>query len=614
MWLLIFLVWLAVWAGGSYWYLFGKPSPFSLESVRPPAPREMDQRKRDKVIKNGFSLDKVPKNLDAIVIGSGIGGLTAAAVLAKAGKKVLLLEQHEQAGGCCHTFIEKGFEFDVGLHYIGQLHENSLLRIAFDQISEGQLEFQELDQHFDTIQIGEGEEKREYTIYTGKTEMEAHLKKQFPDDTAAIETFFQIMKVSAKKTHYLATLKLIPRWFSLFLVKTRIAHFVSPIFTLTGTSATGLVDTLTSNKDLHVIFSYLFYGVPPKDSSIVINALLIHHYKRGAYYPKGGASEIAYHIIRTIQNHGGQALVRAPVTQILVNDNNTAYGVKVRKGLSDEVEIHAPIVVSNCGLFTTFQKLVPPHVTYKPDVQERLDMMKHGKGSFLVFSGFDGTQEELGLVSTNFWLFKNNEMDQSMEEYFALGKEEAPDNIPMMFITMPSAKDPEAKLRHPGKSCMTILTMVNYEWFEEWADTSVRKRGDDYYNYKMRFANKVFDWACTIFPKIKDKLVYQEVATPLTNMHYLGAQRGAMYSAEHNLDRFDAEAVARNRCDTPVKNLFISGQDVFSCGIAGALHGGLLCASTVLDHIVYIDLLFLKKKLKKRKAQQLAELAKKKLQ
>jgi len=614
MWLLIFLVWLAVWAGGSYWYLFGKPSPFSLESVRPPAPREMDQRKRDKVIKNGFSVDKVPKNLDVIVIGSGIGGLTAAATLAKAGKKVLLLEQHEQAGGCCHTFIEKGFEFDVGLHYIGQLHENSLLRIAFDQISEGQLEFQELDQHFDTIQIGQGEEKREYTIYTGKTEMEAHLKKQFPDDTAAIETFFNIMKVSAKKTHYLATLKLIPRWLSLFLVKTRIAHFVSPIFTLTGTGATGLVETLTSNKDLHIIFSYLFYGVPPKDSSIVINALLIHHYKRGAYYPKGGASEIAYHIIRTIQNHGGTCLVRAPVTQILVNDNNTAYGVKVRKGLSDEVEIHAPIVVSNCGLFTTFQKLVPRHITYKPDVQERLDMMKHGRGSFLVFSGFEGTQEELGLVSTNFWLFKNNDLDQSMEEYFALGKEEAPDNIPMMFITMPSAKDPEAKLRHPGKSCMTILTMVNYEWFEEWADTTVRKRGDDYYNYKMRFANNVFDWACTIFPKIREKLVFQEVATPLTNMHYLGAQRGAMYSAEHNLDRFNAEAVARNRCDTPVKNLYISGQDVFSCGIAGALHGGLLCASTVLDHIVYIDLLFLKKKLKKRKAQQLAELAKKKLQ
>lgn len=62
----------------------------------------------------GFSLDKVPQNLDVIVIGSGIGGLTAGATLAKAGRRVLVLEQHDQAGGCCHTYIEKGFEFDVG--------------------------------------------------------------------------------------------------------------------------------------------------------------------------------------------------------------------------------------------------------------------------------------------------------------------------------------------------------------------------------------------------------------------------------------------------------------------------------------------------------------------
>lgn len=185
-----------------------------------------------------------------------------------------------------------------GLHYIGQLHENSLLRIAFDQISEGQLEFHQLDQHFDTLKIGQGNEIREYTIFSGKNEMKGHLMKQFPDDKEAIEKFFKIMKVplfiiytyyfelsltepqkflplqtslffqqiSAKKTHYLATLKLIPQWVSLFLLKSGIADLMSSVFRLSGTCATDFMNTLTSNKDLQIIFSYFFYGVYSKRS------------------------------------------------------------------------------------------------------------------------------------------------------------------------------------------------------------------------------------------------------------------------------------------------------------------------------------------------------------
>lgn len=83
-------------------------NPFAFDCRRSPEPPVLDQAERDKVIKQGFVARKVPENLDAIVIGSGIGGMSAAALLAKAGKKVLVLEQHDQAGGCCHTFIDKG--------------------------------------------------------------------------------------------------------------------------------------------------------------------------------------------------------------------------------------------------------------------------------------------------------------------------------------------------------------------------------------------------------------------------------------------------------------------------------------------------------------------------
>ncbi|KAM9462822.1 inactive all-trans-retinol 13,14-reductase [Clarias gariepinus] len=610
MWLLVLLVCFLVWALGTYWFLFGKPSPFSVESVRPPGPLELNQKTRDKILKQGFRKDNVPENLDAIVIGSGIGGITTAAILAKLGKRVLVLEQHDQAGGCCHTYIEKGFAFEAGLHYIGQLHENSLLKVIMDQLTEGQLQFVELDKHIDTVVIGSKEKCRAYTIYSGRTEMEEHLKEQFPDDTKAIEEFFKIMKISARHTQYLAAMKLIPEWVALFLLRSGIANLFSSIFRLVGTDATTFADSLTSNKDLQIIFYYLFYGVPPKESSCIINALLLHHYKRGAYFPKGGASEIPLHITKVIQKYGGRVLVRANVNRILVDDKGAAYGVTVKKD-QEEVELRAPVIISSCGIFNTFQKLLPSHIQTKPEIQKRLNMMRPGRGCVLVFSGFDATQEELGIKSHNMWCFKNNNMDAMMDEYFSMGKDEAPENIPFMYFTFPSAKDPTFESRHPGKSCMIILTMANYEWFEEWKDAPVRKRGDDYVEYKMRFANKLFNWACIHYPKLREKLVFQEVSTPLSNSHYLGSYRGATYSAEHNLERFQAEAIVRNRCNTPVKNLFISGQDVFSCGIAGALHGGILCASAVLKQIVHFDLMMLKKKLKTKKARETADHAKK---
>lgn len=580
-----------------YFYLrfyHGWGSLFKEEYIQPPRPLVTDKRTRDKVLKQGFSQDKIPPNLDVLVIGSGIGGLSVASALAKAGKRVLVLEQHDQAGGSCHTFQEHGYEFDVGVHYVGQMHEGGMFRVIMDQLTDGQLQWNRLENQYDSIIIGH----KVYKLYAGKCEFPDALKRQFPGEEDAIDKFVTLMKKVARHMPVLAMLKLLPEYLALLLLKSGLLHRLSPVFHLAESSHQDVVESLTSNKDLQSVFSYLFYGVPPSDSSFMINSLLVHHYKRGAWYPRGGSSEIAFHIIPVIEHAGGKVLVRASVTRILLN-NGRATGVAVQKK-DKEVCIYAPVVISDAGIFNTYEHLLPPAVKNTPEVESLLSGLQYGMGCFLVFVGIRGTSEELGLKSTNLWIYTDSDMNSLMEKFPRMEWEEVCENLPLMFITSPSAKDPTYSQRHPGKSCMTLLTMAPCHWFQQWSGQKPRHRGDEYHSMKMRLAEHMVERAIKEFPQLQDKIEYMEAATPVSNEYYLRAPRGSMYGAEQNCSRYQCEMICRVRSQTVVPGLYLTGQDVFSSGVAGAVHGGLFCASAVLGKILYIDLMMLKKRLKRR--------------
>ena len=152
--LAVVILMVVAWLQLNRWHSQGTvPNPFETDCRQGRKPYIHDQKKRDAVIKQGFSKEKIPTNLDAILIGSGIGSLTTAAIMSKAGKRVLVLEQHDQAGGCCHTFIDKGYEFDVGIHYIGEMGHQTLNKTLLDQICEGQVEWAPLDDDFDVVHM-----------------------------------------------------------------------------------------------------------------------------------------------------------------------------------------------------------------------------------------------------------------------------------------------------------------------------------------------------------------------------------------------------------------------------------------------------------------------------
>ncbi|XP_027016914.1 all-trans-retinol 13,14-reductase-like [Tachysurus fulvidraco] len=582
-------------------YVFGNsgPSPFDVDMREPLKPVQLDKKERNKVLKQGFLASRVPQDLDAIVIGSGIGGLSIAVLLAKVGKKVLVLEQHDRAGGCCHSFSEKGFEFDVGIHYIGNLEETGRFRCIVEQLTNGQLQWEPLENPFDQVVLGPPENRRVYPIYSGNTRFPEELKKCFPGEEKAIDEFMRLVKNCGRGVWMVLLLKLLPSPVAKFLAYTGLANRMSYFFSYGSRSLSEVVNSLTENKELRAVLCYIFgtYGNAPKEASFSMHSLLVCHYLPGAWYPKGGASQIAYNMIPIIEKAGGAVLVRAPVSRILLNGANEAIGVSVMKG-QEEVHVRAPIVISDAGIFNTYQQLLPKEVQTHAAIQKQLSMLKHGEGGLSIFIGLNGSKEELGLKAENYWIFCENNLDELFNCYIKGEREDSTKNIPMIFVASPSAKDPTWEQRQPDKSTLSVVSFAPYSWFEEWKDGKVKNRGDDYEELKETIINSVLELLTQIYPEIKDKIEYIEAGTPITNQHYLAAPKGEIYGADHSTSRFTAEVCVTLRPQTPIKNLFLTGQDIFSCGFAGAIAGAMVCGSAILNRNLYRDIESLRKKLK----------------
>lgn len=582
------------------WFMQSRPkNPFAEDSRQPRKPYVHDPKKRDEVIAQSFSRSKVPDGLDAIVIGSGIGGLSTAVIMAKAGKRVLVLEQHDQAGGCCHSFIDKGFEFDVGIHYIGNMEPSNLGKTFLDQITQGQLEWEPLDKEYDVVSIGYGEKNRKYPVPAGPRVWKEQLKERFPEEHAAIDQFFVWIYECKGSTYFYTLFKLLPLWLVRLLVLTRLERIISSFFftQVANRRTAELVNGLTQNKDLRTIMTYSWgdFGTPPSHSHFGMQALLHKHFLgSGAYYPIGGASEIAHSIIPVIEAAGGQVLVRANVTAMLQRGGKVC-GVSVKKG-SETMDIFAPMIISSAGVYNTFAKLLPKELAQKSYFSQLIKELKPGWGGMSVFLGLDISNkelEELNVKKQNLWAFSEADSDEAALKYMALSREEAlTATVPLLFVSFPSLKDP-LWANHPGregKSTCALVTLANWEWFKDWEEKGVKKRGDDYEEVKNAIGSQMVEQACTLLPQIRDKIVYTEIGSPATNNYYIASAHGEIYGLDHSIDRFQTLTMAKLRPETDIPGLYLTGQDILTCGFMGGLFSGALTAQVCLGRNVFYDL------------------------
>lgn len=504
-------------------------------------------------------------NYDTIVIGSGMGGLTTAALLSKQGQKVLVLERHYTAGGFTHVFKRKGLEWDVGIHYIGEVQRpNSILRKLFDYITNHQLKWADMGKVYDRIVIGD----QSFDFVKGVANFKAQLIAYFPDEEQAIHQYVDLVfkAVGASKNYYISK-ALSPVYTFLF------GRFLKqPFLKYSDRTTDEVLRSLTQNDNLIKVLTgqYGDYGLPPKQSSFSMHASVVRHYFDGGSFPIGGSSQIVKTIAPVIAHSGGTILVSAEVDQILIK-NNTAYGVQMKDGHT----VLAKTIISNAGVMTTYNSLIPQSIVNTHKLKDKLKTVKKSVAHVSLYIGLDGSPEVLNLPKTNYWIYpESGDHDQCVANYL----EDLEQPFPVVYLSFPSAKDPDWCNRYPGKSTIDIITLLPYAVVEQWADSRWKKRDKSYEAFKEHFAQRLLKALYKQLPQVQGKVSHYELSTPLTTQHFMNYENGEIYGLDHDPSRF-RQSFLQPR--TPIRKFFLTGQDIVTAGVGGALFSGVLTAMAI---------------------------------
>lgn len=507
---------------------------------------------------------------DTIVIGSGVGGLTAAVALARAGHGVLVLEQHYLPGGWTHSFTLEGYTFSPGVHYLGELEAGAGLRELFEGLGLGpHLRFRELaPDGYDHLLIA-GER---YDVPKGRGRHIDSLQRRFPHQRRGIARFFDTCETLMNELQRVDELLRFPKLFT--------APRQAPTLTRWGfRRLTALFDACGIDDPMaraRLSARCGNYGLGPSEASAPAHAAMISHYLEGAYYPRGGAKRIPRAYLKELRARGGEIRLRTRVKQIVV-ERGRATGVELANG----ERIAAHHIVSNADAALTYEQLLPADCVRWQ--RRRAVRVRPSVSALSLFAAVDMDLAGLGYDSGNHWWYRTPDVDGTYRRMAARLPE---DRVDGLFVSISSLKDPHR--RADGHHTLEMFTYAPHSAFAPWQGSISGQRAASYLALKKRLTDKMLEAAEHVIPGLRDHLTFCELGTPLTNDFYCETRRGGCYGSAKTPWQVGPFAFSTRGA---IPGLYLCGASTLSHGVAGAALSGLFAARDILGRSSAADCL-----------------------
>lgn len=495
------------------------------------------------------------KEFDVIIIGSGIGGLTTGSLLAQiGGKRVLILERHFKLGGFTHCFRRKDYEWDVGVHYVGQMQPGSMTRRIMDLATRGGVQWHQMGSPFERFVFPEGcfEVPDDPKLFIEK------LCERFPEDVPTITRYF-------KDIHRAQSW--VTRWFVSKIYSAPIAR----LLTMGSRKLVGMTtaEYLLRFKDpllrAFLASQWPDFGSPPDESAFGFHATVAVDFLNGGYYPVGGSKVLAIEMERAIESYGGKCLVSHEVVSINTHHGKVCGVTVTHKG--KEIVYSSPVVVSNAGAITTFSKLVS--LDFCERERRQALRLKRGVSAHILFVGLNDDPRNHGFDDANYWLY--DRMDHDVRARIREGR---PPGIDGVFFSFGS-------LRNPGQQPHTaqIITFLQDPLWAEFEGSKWRKRGDAYEQKKRQVSEEMFAFTEKYLPGFRKLVDYHELSTPLTVESFTGHAGGMVYGQACDRNRLFRD---QWKINTSLPNLYLTGSDVGTPGVNGAMMAGAMTAGKLI--------------------------------